>query len=109
MGSTSTQYEALAEQIESILQDPSAQVQDERTCRRLAAAARKLGVALEFPMETLRRFGYAHLQLPMALIGVETGLFAALAAEPRPFTSAELADKTAVNLRHPLKARLIRS
>ncbi len=34
----------------------------------------------------------------MALIGVDTGLFAALTAEPRSFTNSELAEKTGKNL-----------
>ncbi len=51
-------YEALAEQIESILQDPDAKIKDDLTRRRLAHGARKLSIALEQPMETLRRFGY---------------------------------------------------
>ncbi|RYP50589.1 hypothetical protein DL768_003934 [Monosporascus sp. mg162] len=109
MSSTTIQYEALAQQIESILKDPRAittQIKDEKIRRRLAAGGRKLGISLEEPRDTLRRFGYMHFQLPLALVGVETGLFAALAAEPRSFTSAELAEKTGVNL--SLLKRLLR-
>ena len=38
-----------------------------------------------------------HLQLPLAIIGVETKLFSSLAAEPRPFHITELADRTGVD------------
>lgn len=62
MSLNSTQYEALAEQIESILQDPAsaiAQISDERTRRRLVEGGRKLAVSLEQPGETLRKIGYS--------------------------------------------------
>lgn len=77
MSLTTIQYEELAERIELILQDPERafdHIRDERIRRRLA-----------------------DLQLPLALIGVETGLFAALAAEPRSFNTIELAKKTGVD------------
>ncbi|KAI3390763.1 hypothetical protein diail_8686, partial [Diaporthe ilicicola] len=47
-----------------------------------------------------------HFQLPLAIIGADTGLFAALAAEPRSFTSTELSQKTGVTL--SLLKRLLR-
>ena len=67
MSSNTIQYEALAEQIESILRDPkgaSAQIRDEETCRRLLEAVRKLAVSLEQPRETLRRIGYLVSRAP---------------------------------------------
>ncbi|KAI1778506.1 S-adenosyl-L-methionine-dependent methyltransferase [Hypoxylon cercidicola] len=100
MAPTNSHYEALATHIESILQDPDAvtQLQDEQLRRRLAEGGRKLGLSFEEPGDTLRRFGYMHFQLPLACIGVESGIFAALAAEPqRIFTNAELAEKTKVD------------
>jgi hypothetical protein len=118
MNSNATQYEELAEQIESILQDPEAaiaQIRDENTRRRLVQGAGKLAICLEGPRETLRRFGYSvcgrqrvhdskanpghhqHLQLPLAIIGVETKLFSALVAEARPFHITELTDTTGVD------------
>jgi len=109
MSSNTTQYEALAEQIESILQNPEAtiaQIKDEATRRRLSEGGRRLAASLETPRDTMRRIGYAHLQLPLALVGVETKLFAALASEPRPFNITELAEKTSVDI-HLLK-RLLR-
>lgn len=95
MSLDSTQYEALAEQIESILQDPetvTAQIRDAKLRRRLVEGGRKLATSLEQPKDTLSRIGYSvcrigplvhgcinngsrhkHLQLPLALIGVESG------------------------------------
>lgn len=60
MSSSTAQYEALADQIESILQNPEAatQIKDERLRRRLAEGGRKLGISFEEPGDTLRRFGY---------------------------------------------------
>ncbi|GAP92083.1 putative sterigmatocystin 8-o-methyltransferase protein [Rosellinia necatrix] len=100
MSSDATEYEALAQQIESILQQPGGaieQIRDERTRRRLAEGGRKLAAALELPRQTYRRIQYSHLQLPLAVVGVETGLFSALASEDRPFGSAELAERTGVD------------
>lgn len=51
---SSTQYEALAEQIESILQGPEgaiAQISDERTRRRLVEGGRKLAASSEQPRD----------------------------------------------------------
>ncbi|KAI1074274.1 S-adenosyl-L-methionine-dependent methyltransferase [Whalleya microplaca] len=108
MASTDTQYEALADQIESILRNPEAtHVKDERTRLRLAEGGRKLGISFEQPGDTLRRFGYMHFQLPLARVGVESGIFSALTAEPqKTFTNAELAEKTGVNPK--LLKRLLR-
>lgn len=62
--STTTQYEALAKQIESILllqnlDGAAADVKDDRTRRRLIEGRRKLATSLEQPRETLRRIGYS--------------------------------------------------
>lgn len=61
MSLNSTQYDALAEQIESILKSPesAAQISDERTRRRLVEGGRKLAAYLEPPRDTLRRMGYS--------------------------------------------------
>lgn len=60
MASTTAQYEALAAQIESVLEDPEAfnQIKDENLHRRIAEGGRKLGISFEEPGDTLRRFGY---------------------------------------------------
>ncbi|KAJ4371318.1 hypothetical protein N0V83_004535 [Neocucurbitaria cava] len=109
MASNDTNYEALADQIKSILKDPesaTAKIGNEATRRRLVEGGRKLSVALETNRETLRRIGYAHLQLPFALVGVESKLFATLAAEPRPFKITEISEKTGIHLN--LLKRLLR-
>ena len=62
MRSNTTQYEALAEQIESILQDPegaATKITNPETRRRLVESSRKLSASLEQPRETLRRIGYS--------------------------------------------------
>jgi hypothetical protein len=41
---------------------------------------------------------YQHLQLPFALVGVESKLFATLAAESRPFNITEISEKTGIHL-----------
>jgi hypothetical protein len=62
MASNGNNYEALADQIESLqkdLQSATATISDEATRRRLLESGRKLSVALETNRETLRRIGYA--------------------------------------------------
>lgn len=60
MASTTAQYEALADQIEAVLQHSEAptQIKDKRLRRRLAEGGRKLGISFEEPGDTLRRLGY---------------------------------------------------
>ncbi|PHH70098.1 hypothetical protein CDD82_7343 [Ophiocordyceps australis] len=100
MSLNSTQYEVLAEQIESILrnlENTTAEINDDKIRRRLVIGARKLAVSLEQPRETLRRISHSSFHLPLALVGVESGVFAALATDSRPFNIAELAEKTGVD------------
>lgn len=62
MSLDNTHYEALAEQIESILRHPERAIEhirDERTRRRLVEGGCKLSAALEQPKETFRRVGYS--------------------------------------------------
>jgi demethylsterigmatocystin 6-O-methyltransferase len=108
MNCDATEYEALAGQIESLLQRPSGalQIGDEKTRRRLVEGARKLSESLELPRETYRRIQYSHLVLPLAVVGVDTGLFSAMTFENRPFGSTELAEKTGVDVE--LLKRLLR-
>ncbi|RYP09610.1 hypothetical protein DL764_001152 [Monosporascus ibericus] len=103
-----SQYETLAAQIESLLQNPGASAgQDEQVLRRLAEGGRKLSIAFEDRGASLRRIGYTHFQSPLACVGVEAGVFAALAADPsKTFTNAELAEKTGVDPK--LLKRLLR-
>ncbi|KAI1144925.1 S-adenosyl-L-methionine-dependent methyltransferase [Nemania diffusa] len=109
MSSTTIQYEELAQQIEAILEDPGtsiARIQDEQLRRRLAEGGRKLGIVLEEPRHTMHRLGHVHFQLLLMIIGVQSGVFDALVAEPRPFNSTELSEKTGVSL--SLLRRLLR-
>jgi hypothetical protein len=62
MTSNGINYEALADQIESIqkdLESATAKISNEVTRRRLLESGRKLSIALETNRETLRRIGYA--------------------------------------------------
>jgi hypothetical protein len=62
MTSKDIRYEALADQIESILGDSEGaiiNINNEALRRRLVNSSRKLSVALEQNRETLRRIGYA--------------------------------------------------
>jgi hypothetical protein len=65
--STMTRYDILAEQIESILQNPdgvAAEIKDERIRRRLIEGGRRLAVSLEQPSEILRRIGHSACNPP---------------------------------------------
>lgn len=89
----------LAEGLESILNDTTFDVSalDYSTRRRLTEAARKLALATEAPGDTVHRIAHSSFQLPIALIGVETGLFDVLSGlKGAPATNAELAAKTGV-------------
>ncbi|GAP85020.2 putative sterigmatocystin 8-o-methyltransferase protein [Rosellinia necatrix] len=91
---------ALAEGLESLLEDPTfdPETLDHSTRRRLSEAARKLSLATEAPGDTVHRIAHSSFQLPLALIGVETGLFDVLSGlHGATTTNAELAEKTAVN------------
>ncbi|KAI1448534.1 S-adenosyl-L-methionine-dependent methyltransferase [Annulohypoxylon stygium] len=109
MDHDAAEYEALADQIESLLQRSDGaleQIRDEKIRCRLVEGGRKLAESLELPRETYRRIQYSHLVLPLALVGVDTGVFSALSSENRPFGSAELAEKTGVDI--GLLKRLLR-
>lgn len=67
MKSTATQYEELAQQIESILQNPEAldvRITDEQLRRRLADGGRKLSILLEEPRHTMSRLEHVVLITP---------------------------------------------
>ncbi|KAJ2970115.1 hypothetical protein NUW58_g9796 [Xylaria curta] len=107
----------LAKGLESLIHDPSfdPETLDYSTRRRLNEAARKLSLATEAPGDTVHRIAhtvhyktnflgsavyliYGPFQLPLALIGVETGLFDILSAlKGGAATNAELAEKTGVD------------
>ncbi|TGJ80535.1 hypothetical protein E0Z10_g8218 [Xylaria hypoxylon] len=90
----------LAEGLESLLDDPSfdPETLDHSTRRRLSEVARKLSLATEAPGDTVHRIAHTPFQLPLALIGVETGLFDVLSGlKGAVATHAELAEKTGVD------------
>ncbi|KAI3325423.1 S-adenosyl-L-methionine-dependent methyltransferase [Xylariaceae sp. AK1471] len=90
----------LAEGLENLLEDPAfdPETLDHATRRRLSEAARKLSLATEAPGDTVHRIAHTPFQLPLALIGVETGLFDVLSdLRGVTATNAELARKTSVN------------
>ncbi|KAI1129770.1 S-adenosyl-L-methionine-dependent methyltransferase [Nemania abortiva] len=99
----------LAEGLERLLEDPAFDpgALDSATRRRLSEAARKLSLATEAPGDTVHRIAHISFQLPLALIGVETGLFDVLTALKGTLaTNAELAEKTGVD--PALMKRLLR-
>ncbi|KAI1151929.1 S-adenosyl-L-methionine-dependent methyltransferase [Nemania diffusa] len=90
----------LAEGLESLLEDPAFDpgALDCATRRRLSEAARKLSLVTEAPGDTVHRIAHTSFQLPLALIGVETGLFDVLTGLKGALaTNAELAEKTRVD------------
>ncbi|KAI0433110.1 S-adenosyl-L-methionine-dependent methyltransferase [Xylaria sp. FL1042] len=90
----------LAEGLESLLDDPSfdPETLDHSTRRRLSEAARKLSLVTEAPGDTVHRIAHSSFQLPLALIGVETGVFDVLSSlKGAVATHAELVKKTSVD------------
>ncbi|CAH0019604.1 unnamed protein product [Clonostachys rhizophaga] len=112
MNCDDTDYEVLASQIESLLKRPDGalQIRDENTRRRLVEGARKLvgsrscretciaGCNTQFVEPIIPSTESCHLVLPLAVVGVDTGVFSVLASENRPFCSTELAKKTGVDM-----------
>ncbi|KAI0409172.1 S-adenosyl-L-methionine-dependent methyltransferase [Xylaria palmicola] len=100
----------LAEGLENLLEDPAfdPEALDYSTRRRLSEAARKLSLATEAPGDTVHRIAHIPFQLPLALIGVESGLFDVLAGlkTGAVATNAELAEKTRID--PALQRRLLR-
>ncbi|GAW24163.1 hypothetical protein ANO14919_137440 [Xylariales sp. No.14919] len=71
------QYEALAQQIESVLDDPrpaSAQIKDDQLRRRLAESARKLGIFLEEPRHNMRRLRHVVIMRNRPFVFLELAL-----------------------------------
>ncbi|KAI1756266.1 S-adenosyl-L-methionine-dependent methyltransferase [Xylaria castorea] len=89
---------SLAEGLESLLEDFNPETLDYSTRRRLSEAARRLSLATEAPGDTVHRIAHSSFQLPLALIGVETGLFDILSdLKDAGATNAELAEKTSID------------
>ncbi|KAI0206668.1 S-adenosyl-L-methionine-dependent methyltransferase [Astrocystis sublimbata] len=86
---------SLAEGLENLLEDFDPETLDYSTRRRLSEAARKLSLATEAPGDSVHRIAHSSFQLPLALIGVQTGLFDALSdLNGATSTDAKLAEMT---------------
>ncbi|KAI0594614.1 S-adenosyl-L-methionine-dependent methyltransferase [Biscogniauxia sp. FL1348] len=97
----------LAETLEALVNNPlaSSQVPDDATRRRISEAARKLSFVMEAKGDTVHRIAHSALQLPLARIGIETGLFDVLSGTNKA-TNAQLAEQTKVDPK--LMKRLLR-
>ncbi|KAI8626145.1 S-adenosyl-L-methionine-dependent methyltransferase [Xylariaceae sp. FL1651] len=90
----------LVEGLESLLEDPDfdPETLDRATRRRLSEAARKLSLATEATGDTVHRIAHMPFQLPLALIGLESGLLDILAdLKGAAISSAELSRRTDVD------------
>ncbi|KAI0100791.1 S-adenosyl-L-methionine-dependent methyltransferase [Nemania sp. FL0031] len=96
MASLTNEAVALADRIDNILSSGTLQTLDDGTRRKLSEAARKLNLATEATGDTVHRIVHSPLQLPLALVGLETHLFQHL-VEKKEATNAELAASTEVD------------
>ncbi|KAI1822557.1 S-adenosyl-L-methionine-dependent methyltransferase [Xylaria intraflava] len=90
----------LTEGLENLLKDPTFDptTLDHATRRRISEAARKVSLATEARGDTVHRIAHSPCQLPLALVGLETGIFEKLSDLNGAATSnAELAEKTGVD------------
>ncbi|KAI1197676.1 S-adenosyl-L-methionine-dependent methyltransferase [Nemania serpens] len=109
MSSPANESLALANRIDALLSGSfgSLGTLDAEIRRRLSEAARKLSLATEATGDTVHRIVHSPLQLPLALVGVETRLFEVLAERGgKEATNAELASST--NVDPVLMKRLLR-
>ncbi|KAB5575467.1 S-adenosyl-L-methionine-dependent methyltransferase [Coniochaeta sp. 2T2.1] len=99
---------ALAERIETIAKDPGsvAALDDDTVRRRLRDAGTRLTHALETKNDSIHRIAYSPMHLALARVGVDIGLFELMGHGTRGSTSAELANKTGVDI--VLMRRLLR-
>ncbi|KAK5633374.1 hypothetical protein RRF57_009088 [Xylaria bambusicola] len=96
MASPSNEASALTDKINTFLSSGALGSLDPGARRKLSEAARKLNLATEAIGDTVHRIVHSPLQLPLALIGVETRLFEVL-TEEKEATNAELASMTSVD------------
>ncbi|KAI0550475.1 S-adenosyl-L-methionine-dependent methyltransferase [Xylaria curta] len=109
MNSTANEALALASRIDSLCNGSSGTLEtlDVGIRRKLSEAARKLNLATEATGDTVHRIVHSPLQLPLALVGVETRLFEVLTERgQKESTNAELASMT--NVDPILMKRLLR-
>ncbi|KAI0910896.1 S-adenosyl-L-methionine-dependent methyltransferase [Ustulina deusta] len=105
MASPANEALALADRIDGLLSSGALETLDAGVRRKLSEAARKLNLATEATGDTVHRIVHSPLQLPLALVGVETRLFEVL-TEQKEATNAELANMT--NVDPVLMKRLLR-
>ncbi|KAH9886148.1 putative sterigmatocystin 8-O-methyltransferase precursor [Xylariomycetidae sp. FL2044] len=99
MGSKASEAQALLQQIETFIGNPLAasEISDDIR-RRLREAGRKLSVSMEAEGDTIHRINSVPLQLFMARVGVEKGVFDIMSqASDSSFTHQELADRTGID------------
>ncbi|KAJ0120808.1 O-methyltransferase [Diaporthe amygdali] len=89
----------LAAKLEAIADNPESVLglQNDLLRQRLREAGRKLSHAMEIPVDTARRLQSTPLELPAAFIGVEKGIFSALASQAGTTSTEELAEKTQID------------
>ncbi|KAJ8130104.1 hypothetical protein O1611_g3524 [Lasiodiplodia mahajangana] len=87
---------ALAGRIDELLSSGSLGALEAGPRRKLSEAARKLNLATEATGDTVHRIVHSPLQLPLTLVGLETGLFETL-EKKKEATNADLAIATKVD------------
>ncbi|KAJ4408025.1 hypothetical protein N0V82_009790 [Gnomoniopsis sp. IMI 355080] len=92
LASLVTKLEDLAAQPEKVFD-----LKDQVLRSRLREVGRKLSYAMETPLDSTRRLNSTPLELPLALVGIEKGIFDALACEAGTLSNAQLAKKTHVD------------
>ncbi|KAI0798392.1 S-adenosyl-L-methionine-dependent methyltransferase [Xylaria sp. FL0064] len=105
MDSPANEALTLADKIDALLTSGELGILDAGMRRRLSESARKLNLATEATGDTVHRIVHSPLQLPLALVGVETHLFE-VQTEKKEATNAKLAQMT--NVDPVLMKRLLR-
>ncbi|KAK0665928.1 S-adenosyl-L-methionine-dependent methyltransferase [Cercophora samala] len=97
----------LADRIEAAISSPQslAAIRDDSVRCKLRDAAAKLSLALETRHDAIHRIAFSPMQLALARVGVDIGLFPLLVAS-KGCSSVDLAEKTKVDL--VLMQRLLR-
>ncbi|EMR64685.1 hypothetical protein MGN70_008615 [Eutypa lata] len=100
MASQSNSIHSLTEKLEAFLKSPHSYFDssDDAARHRLSEVARKVSFITEARGDTVHRVAHSSLQLPLARIGIETGVFELLSEnDGSTATNAELAGKTKVD------------
>ncbi|PCG99020.1 O-methyltransferase, family 2 [Penicillium occitanis (nom. inval.)] len=83
------EMDSIVEQVQKL-----AATADEAGRKKLLDSLRDLSYAIETPYDTLQRFAGLHLQITVARIGVDLGIFDALNETKEPLSVVTLAEKT---------------